>query len=134
MEGEDQRIVFLQNVTLKALKLKPDKWQKFIAGEETRALIGSFIEKSDINSLVISLNAASQLVCSLEFPQTIKNKAVYFIKKDKEVITKDNIKNVFIGDVANSPVDATIGAIEGVSNVRPGRLASPMSTSPQANA
>uniref|UniRef100_A0A674EYS7 Dynein axonemal heavy chain 17 n=1 Tax=Salmo trutta TaxID=8032 RepID=A0A674EYS7_SALTR len=108
MEGEDQRIVFLQNVTLKALKLKPDKWQKFIAGEETRTLIGNFIEKSDINSLVISLNAASQLVCSLEFPQTIKNKAVYFIKKDKEVITKDNIKNVFIGDVANSPVDATI--------------------------
>uniref|UniRef100_A0A674EYE2 Dynein axonemal heavy chain 17 n=1 Tax=Salmo trutta TaxID=8032 RepID=A0A674EYE2_SALTR len=88
------RIVFLQNVTLKALKLKPDKWQKFIAGEETRTLIGNFIEKSDINSLVISLNAASQLVCSLEFPQTIKNKAVYFIKKDKEVITKDNIKNL----------------------------------------
>ncbi|KAM9412460.1 dynein axonemal heavy chain 17-like [Salvelinus alpinus] len=115
MEGEDQRIVFLQNVTLKALKLKPDKWQKFIAGEETRTLIGNFIEKSDVNSLVISLNAASQLVCSLEFPQTIKNKAVYFIKKDKEVITKDNIKNVFIGDVANSPVDATIGAIEGIA-------------------
>ncbi|XP_062330264.1 dynein axonemal heavy chain 17-like [Osmerus eperlanus] len=112
MEGDDKRIEFLQDVTLKAFKLKADKWQKFIAGEDNRTLIASFFDKADFPSLVISLNAASQLVSSLSFPQTIKTKAVYFTKRDQGVITKDNIKQLFVGDVSNSPVDVVIGVTE----------------------
>lgn len=115
MEGDDKRIDFLQDVTLKAFKIKADKWLKFIAGEDNRTFIASFFDKADFPSLVISLNAASQLVSSLSFPQTIKTKAVYFTKRDQGVITKDNIKQVFVGDVSNSPVDVVIGVTEEVS-------------------
>lgn len=111
---QDQRIDFLQHVTLKTLKLKADKWQKFIGAEENRTAVGNFLEKTDVEELVIYLNAASQLVVNLGFPQAIKNKAVYFVKHDSVKITKDNIKQVYIGDVANSPVEATIGVMEEV--------------------
>lgn len=113
--AEDQRICFLQYVTLKTLKLKPDKWQKFIGAEETQTTIITFFEKTDIEELVISLNAASQLEVHLGFPQTVKTKAVYFVKHDNVKITKDNLKQIYIGDVANSPVEATIGVMEEVS-------------------
>ncbi|XP_076154706.1 dynein axonemal heavy chain 17-like isoform X2 [Alosa pseudoharengus] len=110
----DQRVGFLQHNTLKILKLKPDKWQKFISAEENLTAIVNFLEKTDVEELVISLNAASQLMVNLGFPQTIKNKAVYFVKHDSVKITKDNIKQILIGDVANSPVEATIGVMEEV--------------------
>lgn len=106
---------FLQNVTLKFLKLKPDKWQKLLASEENRTVVGNFFEKAEFGCLVLSLNSASQLTASLEFPQTNKNKAVCFLKKGKEVINKDNIQYLSVGDVAPSPVEATVGLIEKVS-------------------
>ncbi|XP_030631015.1 dynein heavy chain 17, axonemal-like [Chanos chanos] len=114
MEVEDKRIDFLQEVTLKSLKLKQDKWQKLIAGEDNRTIINSFFEKSDVSNLIISLNTSSQLVASLSFPHTLKSKAVYFVKKSKEVLNKDNIRNVNVGDIANSPVEATAAIVEEV--------------------
>ncbi|KAL2078484.1 hypothetical protein ACEWY4_026169 [Coilia grayii] len=108
----DQRFDFLQYVTLKTLKLKPDKWQKFIAAEDNQAVIVAFLEKIDVEELVISVNAASQLAVNVGFPQTIKTKAVYFVKHDSVKITKDNIKQLYVGDVACSPVEATIGVME----------------------
>ncbi|XP_076855598.1 dynein axonemal heavy chain 17-like [Brachyhypopomus gauderio] len=114
MEVEDETIDFLQNVTLKSLNLKHDKWQKFLAAEESRTIIRNFFEKPDFCSLVISQNAASQLVASLGFPQTLKNKAVYFVKKGNEIINKDNIRNIYCGDVAGSVENAVNEFIEKV--------------------
>lgn len=116
MDPADERLEFIQEVTNKSFKLKPDQWKKCIAGEENRNILGSFFDEVDSTTLVIYLNAAAQLTVSLTlaFPQNIKSKAVYFIKKEKEVITRDNVKHLFIGDVANYPVDVAVVVTEEV--------------------
>ena len=51
-------------------------------------------------------NAAVQLVPSNNFPVCLKNKAAYFVKKEKCVITKDNISRCIIfGDMATKLIE-----------------------------
>ncbi|XP_015211854.2 dynein axonemal heavy chain 17 [Lepisosteus oculatus] len=114
MEEQDKRLEYLQVFTLKTLKQKADKWTKFVATEENRLIVYNFFEKADVLVLIISMNQAAQLVANQEFPRSLRNKAVYFIKKNKEVITKDSVKNLLVGDVAFSPVDELITVVEEV--------------------
>jgi len=41
----DPRIDFIQDVTLKALRLKPDKWARMTISDEQRNYINHFIER-----------------------------------------------------------------------------------------
>ena len=40
----DARLEFLQEYTLKALRLKPDKWARLTISDEQRLFLGRFIE------------------------------------------------------------------------------------------
>ncbi|MCJ8738610.1 hypothetical protein PDJAM_G00037750 [Pangasius djambal] len=118
MDKEDKRVEFLESITLKLLKLKRDKWQKFIAAEQNRNIIQDFFEKLDFCSLFISLNAGSQLFATLDFPRTFKNVIVYFVKKENVVINIDSIQNVFVGTFASSSVNAAADVAEVVHSMR----------------
>ena len=45
----DPRLDFLQELTLKCLRLKPDKWARMIVSDEQRCFIQSFIEKGKVD-------------------------------------------------------------------------------------
>ncbi|XP_042198221.1 dynein axonemal heavy chain 9 isoform X3 [Callorhinchus milii] len=102
----DKRCDFLEEYVLKTLKLKADRWQRCIGTEEYRLLIQEFLEKSDRKVLVVSVNAAGQLIPSLEFPNACKNKAVFFVKKHKDQLTRESMKTQLgFGDLSYSPLD-----------------------------
>ncbi|KAL6474749.1 hypothetical protein MHYP_G00157890 [Metynnis hypsauchen] len=115
-EADDKRMDFLKNYTLSSLKLTQDKWQEFLAVKENHKIVGNFFDQADVGNLIISRNAASQLVASLAIPTTLRNKAVSFLKRDKEVLRDDNIRNLYVGDLPASSVnvDVAIAAIEEV--------------------
>ncbi|XP_078609718.1 dynein beta chain, ciliary-like isoform X2 [Branchiostoma floridae x Branchiostoma japonicum] len=115
MEVNDPRFDFLQDYTLKTLKLKLDKWSKFISAEENRILIQEFLDKAENINLVISANSAGALSVAPEFPTSLKNKAVYFVKKDKATVTKDGIKTLLsYGDLSYAPLDQLSALVDDI--------------------
>ncbi|XP_041076181.1 dynein heavy chain 17, axonemal-like [Polyodon spathula] len=112
MEGQDKRLDYIQGYILKTMKLKADKWVKFVTTEENKLMVNSFFEKQDVTVLVIYLNSAAQLTADLAFPPSVKSKAVYFVKRTNESTTKDNIKNVLVGDISASPVEQLTALVE----------------------
>ncbi|XP_078081541.1 dynein axonemal heavy chain 9 [Mustelus asterias] len=106
---------FLQDYVLKTLKLKADRWHKCVGTEEHRLVIQDFVEKGEQTVLVISLNPAGHLVPSLEFPNLSKNKAVFFVKRQKEKLTADSMKkNLVFGDLAYCPLDQFAALVDEV--------------------
>ncbi|XP_039357479.1 dynein heavy chain 17, axonemal isoform X9 [Mauremys reevesii] len=111
----DKRVEFLENYSTLALRFKPDKWAKFLGSEEISALLMEFFEKQDVLALVLTLNPAGQLVPCLEFPPVLKSKAVYFVKRKRENITKENFQTgLLVGDISPSPVDQLMAVVEEV--------------------
>uniref|UniRef100_A0A8C3FY90 Dynein axonemal heavy chain 17 n=1 Tax=Chrysemys picta bellii TaxID=8478 RepID=A0A8C3FY90_CHRPI len=111
----DKRVEFLENYSTLALRFKPDKWAKFIGSEEINALLMEFFEKQDVLALVLTLNPAGQLTPCLEFPPVLKSKAVYFVKRKRENITKENFQiGLLVGDISPSPVDQLMAVVEEV--------------------
>ena len=52
---------FIQDYTLKSLRLKPDKWNKLIISDEQRTFLTNFIERGIPQELIISQNIGGQL-------------------------------------------------------------------------
>uniref|UniRef100_A0ACB8EKG7 Dynein heavy chain 17, axonemal n=1 Tax=Sphaerodactylus townsendi TaxID=933632 RepID=A0ACB8EKG7_9SAUR len=111
----DKRLDFIEKYCYLSLRMKPDKWSKFATSEEVLAMLNEFYEKQDLMVLVITLNPTGQLVPCIGFPSVLKNKAVYFVKRKHENITKDNIQNaVLVGDLSPSPVEQMMAVVEEV--------------------
>jgi len=79
LEIDDDRVVFLADYVIKALRIKADKWTKMYSSEENKILCIDFFDKPDAQTLVIALNAAGGLAVSTEWPAQFKQKAVSLI-------------------------------------------------------
>ncbi|XP_063817028.1 dynein axonemal heavy chain 9 isoform X3 [Pseudophryne corroboree] len=109
----DKRLQFVEEYVLKTLKLKPDRWQKCISSEENKIILQAFLEKADQLVLIIILNPAGLLVPVLEFPNSFKNKAVYFLKRSNAALSADSMKNSLIyGDLSYTPIDHFSALVE----------------------
>ncbi|CAF0714705.1 unnamed protein product [Brachionus calyciflorus] len=107
LEIQDARVEFLAIYLLKTLKIKGDKWTKMYAIEDNKIMIHEFLDKNEQTLLVFILNSSGTLTVSYSYPNTLKNKACYFAKKNRDPISKDvNIKDALIyGDLSYSPLD-----------------------------
>ncbi|XP_008068583.1 dynein heavy chain 17, axonemal [Carlito syrichta] len=115
MTASDVRLDYLEEVATIFLKFKPDKWNKMIGAEDNMALFNEFFEKPDVLVLVMTLNTAGMIIPCLGFPESLKLKGVYFIKKKPENINKDNYKaSLLYGDISPTPVDQLIAVVEEV--------------------
>ena len=54
---------------------------KMTGQEECQTALNHFLDKSEFRVLVISQTAAGQLLPSNAFPETIKYKTIYFVKR-----------------------------------------------------
>ncbi|XP_072167681.1 dynein beta chain, ciliary [Diadema setosum] len=106
-EITDARLDFISEYILKSYKLKPDKWAKCLGVEENKILMLEFLEKADYPQLIVTVNPAGLITPSYDFPAALKTtKAVYFIKKSKEAVGKENFKtNLVYGDLSYSPLE-----------------------------
>nr|XP_033816070.1 dynein heavy chain 17, axonemal isoform X1 [Geotrypetes seraphini] len=115
VDASDVRMEYLQKYTLLSLKLKSEKWTKFLTMEDNKVAVSTFFDKQEPLILVISTSAAGLLSASLGFPAILKNKGVYFVKKSKGNITKDNVKTaLLVGDISNYPVEQLNTVVEEV--------------------
>lgn len=111
----DKRLQFIEEYVLKTLKLKAERWQKCLSTEENRAILQEFLEKADRMVLVVALNLAGLLLPLLEFPNSIKNKAVFFLKKANASLSPDSMKSGLIyGDLSYAPLDHFSALVEEV--------------------
>ena len=107
LEIGDSRVEFMAGYLMKTLKLKNDKWHKMYGVEDNKILIQEFVEKADQQMLVFILNPSGALTVQYTYPTASKTKAVYFVKKNKEGLTKDlKLSDALIyGDLSYSPLD-----------------------------
>jgi len=76
LEIGDARVEFVADYVLKTLRIRPDKWSKMYSVDENKQMCTDFFDKSDAQSLILSLNAGGGLSVSNEWPTQFKQKAV----------------------------------------------------------
>lgn len=112
----DERHGFLESFTTLLLRVRPDKWNKFVGSEEAMAVLDEFFRQQDVLELVLGLNPAGQLSPTTRFPPTLRGKGVYFVKKKRENVTRENCqRGLLVGDISPSPVEQLITVVEEVS-------------------
>ncbi|CBY35186.1 unnamed protein product, partial [Oikopleura dioica] len=97
---------FFEDVVLKTLSIKVDKWTKLVQNEDYRKDFLEFLEKRDRVWIGVLLLPSGQLATVFEPPSTSKNKGVFFFKREEEPVPKEDIKNlVTFGDLSALPLD-----------------------------
>ena len=117
MGDKDRRVEFIQEYTLKSMRLKSDKWNKIIIFDEQRQylqvreahlcfrcskmkcpqslqlkdILQAFLDSNEPQSMVISPNIAGHLHIHTDWPSALRNKGVYFVKKEKTPIPDDEV-------------------------------------------
>ena len=117
LDEKDTRIRFISEYILQSYKLKQEKWNKCIGLEENRVIILEFLEKPDVPCLIFTISSAGAITPSYQFPTSLKNsKAVYFIKRRGEGVSKEGIKSALIyGDLSYSPLEQLSALVDEVS-------------------
>ena len=114
--GEDPRMAFISQFSMKTLKQKTDKWSKMVSQEDNVVMLQDFLEKGDTRVLVVYVTSQGQLQPTTEFPVTSKHKAVYFIKRKPEPIKKETIHTLLMyGDMSYTPLDQLSSLVDAVS-------------------
>ena len=93
-ESSDPRQDFIQDFTLKSLRLKPDKWTRMLVSDEQRTFLANFTERAYPQELVISQNFSGHLVIHTDWPSPLKNKGVYFVKREPTPIPRENFHQI----------------------------------------
>ncbi|GBP61183.1 Dynein beta chain, ciliary [Eumeta japonica] len=109
----DTRIEFISEYVVKALKQKPEKWSKFMAGDEKTIML-RFFEMSKYDVMVFRVNTAGMISVTLSFPPLSRSKLVYFLRNIDDKITRANCRMAMtVGELsANVLVDLSIMADE----------------------
>jgi dynein heavy chain len=117
LELNDKRVEFVADYVLKTFKLKPDKWMKLYNVEESKTQLLEFFDKQENLCLVVTGNSAGVLALQYEWPNSVKHKAVYFVKKNKENVQKDGKyrDQLLYGDLSNAPMDQLSAYVDEVS-------------------
>lgn len=107
LELGDARVEFIADYVLKTLRLKGDKFSKLYNVEENKMMFMDFFEKSDNMVMVIQAAGGGALSVAYDWPTNLRNKACYFVRKGKDLITKDaNLRNVlYYGDLSYAPLE-----------------------------
>ena len=60
--ANDERLDFIQDYTLKSLRLKPDKWARLMISDEQRMFLGRFVETSSLQvNTIENVNTVPQI-------------------------------------------------------------------------
>ncbi|KAJ0060498.1 hypothetical protein NL108_014189, partial [Boleophthalmus pectinirostris] len=104
-QTEDRRLLFLQEHVLRALKIKPERWDTCVCGEETRQLLQDFLDKSEPKTLALTLSSAGALQPADTIVSSSKNKVVYFVKRSQAALRAENMKESLVyGELSPAPL------------------------------
>lgn len=112
---QDERLELLESLATALLRVRPDRWAKFAASEETSVLLDKFFKQPELLELVLGMNPAGQILPTTCFPPALKGKGIYCVKKKGESITRENCRaGLLVGDIGPSPVEQLITVLQEV--------------------
>ena len=77
-------------------------------------ILMDFLERTEKQVLIIGQAANGQLTPTTQFPSSAKQKAVYFMKRRPEKLSKENTKNIIYGDMSYLPLEQLSSTVESV--------------------
>ena len=87
-----------------------------VVSDEQRTFIQNFIDRAYPQELVISQNFSGHLVAHSDWPTPLKNKGVFFIKREMKPLPKENFLNeLTCGDIHPNALDHFCAWVEEVS-------------------
>uniref|UniRef100_W5MKY4 Dynein, axonemal, heavy polypeptide 9 like n=1 Tax=Lepisosteus oculatus TaxID=7918 RepID=W5MKY4_LEPOC len=103
----DDRIDFLREQAFTSLRLKTDKWNRFIAAEENQKYLLDFLDKACYNRLILFTGPGGTLhVSNGETPLSSKTKLLCVLRKSNRKVPKTNFKRELgFGEVSCQPLD-----------------------------
>ncbi|XP_045527512.1 dynein beta chain, ciliary-like [Pieris brassicae] len=112
-EDVDVRLEFMSEYILKSLKLKIEKWNKFITGDE-RHILFRFFDMPKFEIIVFRVNTAGLLTCATNFPPISRGKMLYFLRNVDDKISATNYRQgLTIGELSgNVLMDLSVMADE----------------------
>ncbi|XP_048464401.1 dynein beta chain, ciliary-like [Rhincodon typus] len=114
--GEDEKVQYIAGWIIYSLRLRADKWVKFIASKENQKLLSEFLEREYF--LVWFLSDTGLLAASRELPSNLKSKVVYVIKKISGPVLKENYRRVLLfGHLSASPLNQITTLVEEISSI-----------------
>lgn len=86
-----------------------------LSQEDNVILLNDFLERADKQVLIISQAANGQLSPYITFTSAVsKQNAVYFLKRNPQRLSKENIKDLLYGDMSHLPLEQLSSAVESV--------------------
>ncbi len=85
-----------------------------LSQDDNVTILNDFLERAEKRILIIIQAANGQLSPSTSFQLTTKQKAVYFMKRNAEKLSKENTKNLIFGDMSHLPLDQLSSTVESV--------------------
>eukprot|EP00049_Salpingoeca_infusionum_P001275 m.46981 g.46981 ORF g.46981 m.46981 type:complete len:4526 (+) comp10948_c0_seq2:170-13747(+) len=114
-EWKDDRATFIGNWVVSTTKQKTDKWAKMIAVEEYKEVLIEFFESKDRTVLAFVPDPKGGFMPTFEIPSKLKSKGAFVRKPVPDTqVTKDNYKDLELGDLAYSPAEQVEALVEGV--------------------
>lgn len=115
--AQDERLDFIADYVLRTLKVKRDKWQKLVSGEDDLRLLLDFLDRAEPRSLLVSLTAAGLLQPAAGFAAAdFRNRAVYFVKRRTAALSLLSMRgNLVCGELSCEPLEQFSALVEEVS-------------------
>ncbi|XP_075889814.1 dynein axonemal heavy chain 9 isoform X2 [Nelusetta ayraudi] len=114
--AQDERLDFIADYVLRTLKVKRDKWQKLVSGEDDLRLLLDFLDGAEPRSLLVSLTAAGLLQPAAGFAAAdFRNRAVYFVKRRTAALSLLSMRgNLVCGELSCEPLEQFSALVEEV--------------------
>ncbi|XP_078394996.1 dynein axonemal heavy chain 11-like [Cetorhinus maximus] len=111
--ADDERVQYIADWIVFSLRLRADKWVKFITSAENQKLLSDFLERDYM--LVWFVSTTGLLAASWELPSNLKSKVVYIIKKIRGPILKENYRRALLfGHLSTTPLNQITTLVEEV--------------------
>eukprot|EP01028_Stygiella_incarcerata_P003513 TRINITY_DN1708_c0_g1_i1.p1 TRINITY_DN1708_c0_g1~~TRINITY_DN1708_c0_g1_i1.p1 ORF type:complete len:4499 (-),score=1316.34 TRINITY_DN1708_c0_g1_i1:2775-16271(-) len=107
VELKDERVDWIQPSVLECMKLKLDRWKKFLKNLEFQQILVDFMDQPDKMHIVFFQNKekGDELTCSFEFPSGLRKKGIAFCKKKPASVDLGSIHNLlFEVEIGTDPL------------------------------
>ena len=96
MADSSARDAWVEERVVLSLKVKAEKFKKFLAAEEVNRDVLNFLNNPDCRRVFIGDGTAKDMVCFATPPANYKKKLLYFLKLDRVPLEKENIGKVCV--------------------------------------
>ncbi|XP_058038722.1 dynein axonemal heavy chain 11-like [Ahaetulla prasina] len=112
--AEDERVQFVGLRLAHLLRLKEDKWSKFLEEEQNQKHATEFLESNRPAFLAFYLSVAGGLTMETKIPSIIKHKLVWVMKTANSIGTENYKEELRLSELSGIPLEHVMVFLEKV--------------------